>query len=227
MAYLAHTLHDAGWSVLVPRLPGHGVRLDIMVRESRMALWRAAVEEAYASLRAQYETVVVCGQSMGGALGVLLAREHAEIPALVLLAPYLGMPWSLRAQLFLARLTQPATAYRAGRGGERSMHDPDARAQSLGPGTITVSTMLALRDVATAAQRALPQLQTPTLYVQSREDNRINAEHATRQFAAIASAKKQQVWLSGCGHIISNDYCRADVARLTLDWFNAHSAAMR
>lgn len=223
MAYLARAMHDAGWSVLVPRLPGHGVRLDIMVRESRAPLWKSAVDDAYTSLRESHGQVVVCGQSMGAALAVLLSRSHAEIPALVLLAPYLGMPWKLRAQLSFVRLLQSPSTYRYGRGGERSLHDPEARRQALGPGVITVSTMTALRDIAQEADAALPALRAPVLYLQSREDNRITVAHAEREFARIGSSHKAQRWLTGCGHIISNDYGRADVASQTIAWFEQHA----
>jgi carboxylesterase len=225
MTYLANAMHAAGWSVLVPRLPGHGVRLDLMVRESRASLWRAAVEESYAALRETHESVVVCGQSMGGALAVLLSRAHAEISALVLLAPYLGMPRKLQLQLALVRLFQSRTSYRYGRGGERSLHDPDARRHALGPGVITVSTMHALREIAEDAQAELPNVRVPVLYLQSREDNRISIADAERHFAAIGGDQKVQRWLTGCGHIISNDFQRADVAAQTIDWFNQHLRA--
>jgi len=225
MSSLAPALHAAGWSVLVPRLPGHGVRLDIMVRESRPSLWIAAVEEAYAALRATHDTVVVAGLSMGGALAVLLQRAHPEIPALVLLAPYLGMSLKLRAQLALVRILGRDTTYRYGRGGERSIHDPVARRQALGPGVITVSTMRALREIAFAAQAALPALRAPVLYLQSREDNRISVAQAERYFAAIGGDQKVLRWLTGCGHIISNDYGREEVAQQTIDWFNEHLRA--
>jgi carboxylesterase len=227
MAYLAHQLHDAGWTVHAPRLPGHGVKLSIMARESRAALWISAVEESYAVLKATHDTVVVCGQSMGGALGVLLSIAHPEIPALVLHAPYLGMPFKLQAQLALAWLFQFGMPYRKGSGGERSLHDPVARANALGPGIITARTMTELRTIARAAEDALPRLRVPTLYLQSREDNRISARDATRHFDAIGSAEKVQTWLTGCGHIISADFCKADVASLTIDWFARHAGAVR
>ena len=43
-------------------------------------------------MRARHDSVFVVGLSMGGALSVLVAAEQNEIPALVLIAPYLGMP---------------------------------------------------------------------------------------------------------------------------------------
>ena len=224
MSYLADRVHAAGWNVLVPRLPGHGVALEIMAAESRADAWRACTESCYASLRAKNDTVVVCGQSMGGALAVLLGAVHPELPALVLLAPYLGMPARLQLQVIGAWLSRPVSLYHTGTGGERSIHDPVAKAAALGPGIITARMMTELCRTAHAAASRMPQLTTPTLYMQSRSDNRIAVAGAERHFAAIGSREKSQQWLTGCGHIISADYCRDEVATRVIDWFNRHDA---
>ena len=222
MKYLADKVHAAGWNVLVPRLPGHGVRLELMAAESRADAWRACTESSYVALCAKNDTVVVCGQSMGGALAVLLAAAHPELPALALLAPYLGMPARLQLQVFGAWLSRPVSLYHIGTGGERSIHDPGAKAAALGPGIITARTMTELRRVAHAAQSRLATLTSPILYVQSREDNRLTVAGAQRHFAAIGSHEKSQQWLTGCGHIISTDYCRDEVATRVIDWFDRH-----
>lgn len=222
LAYLAKALFRSGWTVLVPRLSGHGVRLPELALKSREQYWRADVEQAYAQLVKDYDEVFVCGLSMGGALTTLLAVDHPDIPALVLLAPYLGMPRRLRLQVALARIVQNITPYYASSGGERSIHDPVAKAQSLGPRVITARTMLELQSVARNAAAALPRLQVPVLYLQSREDNRIAVSDAERHFSEIGSLEKVQRWVTGCGHIITADYCRDAVAQQVIEWFARH-----
>ncbi len=222
MAYLAASVHRAGWTALAPCLPGHGVSLPRMARESRAALWRAEVSAAYSLLRRSHDHVVVCGQSMGGALAVLHAADHPELPALILLAPYIGMPASLQMQIAAAWLLHAAGPYRESAGGERSIHDPEAKSRALGPGIITARTMTELRTAARAAETALPRVQAPTLYLQSREDNRIPVAVAERHFRALGSREKVQRWLTGCGHIISADYCRDEVARQVIEWGEQH-----
>ena len=222
MAYLGAKLNAGGWTVRVPLLPGHGRDLSTMANESRAAHWREAVLAEYDALSRDYDSVMVVGQSMGGALGVLLATERPQLPALILLAPYIGMPRNLQwkvAGAWLARLVLP---YLRSVGGETSIHDPAARAQSLGPGIVTARTLTELRRVAEDAEVALPRVAVPTLYLQSREDNRIAAHDAQRHFEALGSTDKRQQWLSGCGHIISADYCRDEVATLTAAWLEAH-----
>jgi carboxylesterase len=220
MAYLAQRLHGVGWSVCAPRLPGHGVSLPRMARESRYAAWMTAVEHTYQQLCATHHTVVVCGQSMGGALATLLAARHHEIASLVLLAPYLRMPRHIELQTLLAWLFRPLGEYRAGRGGDRSIHDPDAKARALGPGVITARLMTELRTASRCAYAALPQLTVPALYVQSREDNRITTATAEHCFARIGSVHKVQRWITGSGHIISADYSKDEVAEQVMAWFS-------
>jgi len=223
MAYLAAAMHRAGWTALAPRLPGHGVSLARMAREARAASWRAELAGAYAQLRRDHDHVMVCGQSMGGALAVLLAAELRDLSALVLLAPYVGMPISLQLQIGVAWLLHAWGPYRESAGGERSIHDPEAKARALGPGIITARTMTELRTVARGALSALPRVQAPTLYLQSRTDNRIPGAVAERNFRALGSREKVQRWLTGCGHIISADYCRDEVARQVIEWGDQHA----
>jgi carboxylesterase len=225
MAALAARLHARGWTARVPLLPGHGVGLAEMAAASRAAAWRAAVRAEYDALRRTHARVAVVGQSMGGALAVLLAAERPEIPALVLLAPYVGMPRPLQWQVAAAWLAQAVMPYRASTGGETSIHDPRARVAGLGPGVVTARTLTELRRVAEDAESMLPSLAVPTLYLQSREDNRIAAPHAAAMFRRLGSADKRLHWLTGCGHIISDDYCRDEVAEETARWIDEHGAS--
>lgn len=228
MAPLATALHAAGWTVHVPRLPGHGCALRAMAQHASAAEWTACVQEAYRALRATHAVVAVCGLSMGAALSATLASQYQDIPALVLLSPYIGMPRTLQAALIAAWIYQCFWPYRQGTGGERSIHDALARAKSLGPGILTARMLTELRTVARRAQRDLRQLRMPTLYVQSREDNRITAHAAERNFLALGTSAgapmiRVQRWLSGCGHIITVDYCRDDVARQVLAWITTYA----
>lgn len=77
-------LAERGWTVRVPRLPGHGTRWQDM----NVTTWQDWYSEANRNLREltnRCEHVFVCGLSMGGALALRLAEEHGdEIAGLVL-----------------------------------------------------------------------------------------------------------------------------------------------
>ncbi|HET6761395.1 MAG TPA: alpha/beta fold hydrolase, partial [Gemmatimonadaceae bacterium] len=95
LALLARRLRNSGYSVLAPLLPGHGRSMESFGK-SGASEWIAAAKDAYIDMRARHGSVSVVGLSMGGALAVVLAGEQHEIPALVLIAPYLGMSRQLR-----------------------------------------------------------------------------------------------------------------------------------
>jgi esterase/lipase len=71
---------------------------------------------------------------------------------------------------------------------------------------------------ADAARASLPRVTAPTLYVQSREDNRLTEEVATRAFALIGARAKKLELLTGCGHVLTVDFCRERVAAMVCAW---------
>jgi carboxylesterase len=84
----AEHLHDRGYSVSLPQLPGHGTRWQDLQRTTYDD-WYAEAAAAFAKLRADHERVVVCGLSMGGMLSLALAQEHGrDISGLVLVNPF-------------------------------------------------------------------------------------------------------------------------------------------
>ena len=155
---------------------------------------------------------------MGAALAAQLAAETPDVPALVLLAPFIGVPPRLSLKFAASWIPQVVIPYRVSTGGERSIHDPEARGRTLGVGVVTARVLHELQKVARGAEAALPFVQAPTLYLQSLEDNRVRAADAERNFSRLGSDARVQQWLHGCGHIIAADYCRADVARQTIEW---------
>jgi carboxylesterase len=91
MRGLAVALADAGLTVELPLLPGHGTAVADMV-PTRWEDWSAAAEAAYVELAARCASVVVVGLSMGGTLSIWLAERHPEIAGLVLVNPMVEPP---------------------------------------------------------------------------------------------------------------------------------------
>ncbi|MGB1288267.1 MAG: alpha/beta hydrolase, partial [Aggregatilineales bacterium] len=77
-AYLA----EQGYTVSVPRLPGHGIDPTHMPR-MRWQDWYAHILDMYDVLAAQCERVYVIGHSMGGMLATLLASQR-QVAGLVI-----------------------------------------------------------------------------------------------------------------------------------------------
>lgn len=86
MRPLAQAFADEGFSVELPRLPGHGTTPQDMAN-TEWKDYTAAVEDAYDDLSARTDSIVVAGLSMGGSLTLWLAERHPEIVGLVLVNP--------------------------------------------------------------------------------------------------------------------------------------------
>src|SRR5690606_11164739 len=81
MARLAHHLHEAGWTVSVPLLPGHGRSVQAFAA-SGAEDWLNAARTELTDLRSKHYPVFLLGQSMGGALATILTAESADVPGL-------------------------------------------------------------------------------------------------------------------------------------------------
>ena len=99
MLTTARTLVDAGYSVVVPRMPGHGFAVGGL-RQARWEDWTAAVRIAVARASqagTENSSFAVIGYSNGGLLALdyaLRCEEYAELPCpdkLVLMSPAIAL----------------------------------------------------------------------------------------------------------------------------------------
>ena len=213
---LAGALHDAGWTVRVPLLPGHGRTLQAFAR-SGAAAWIRAARDEYAALAAEHGPVAVGGLSMGGALAFLMAAEHPDAVAIVGIAPYLHVSPSMALVTALGPVAALGSRYISG-GGGRSVHDPAAAASMI---AYRLSTPRLLRELSRVVSRsaiALPAVRQPVLVIQSREDNRIPARSAQWAFDRVGSPDKTLDWVTGAGHVLTLDYGHAALERRVIDW---------
>jgi carboxylesterase len=83
----AQALADAGLTVRLPRLPGHGSTWQDMA-VTTWDDWYSAVDSAFSELTERCADVFVCGLSMGGSLSLRLAElRGGEVRGLVLVNP--------------------------------------------------------------------------------------------------------------------------------------------
>jgi carboxylesterase len=223
VAGLARFLHEHGYAVRVPLLHAHGRDLHALGSASASA-WHAQIHEELTALRRGHASVAVAGLSVGGAVAIRVLAERDDVSAAVLLAPYVAVPPLVRRLADTSAWWGWLLPYVSSRG-EQSIHDRDAAATTLGHGLVTPAMLRALRDVADAAWDALPRVRTPSLVIQSREDNRIAAEEAERGFARLGSTEKKFVWTNGAGHVITVDFGYQRVFDLTRDWLDGHRPA--
>jgi len=223
LRYLANDLHARGFHVAVPLLPGHGRSVADFARVTADALLDAS-REHYRGLVSTHTWVGVIGLSMGGALAVTLAAESPEMPALVLIAPYLAMPPKIERAAessWAWGWFSPVLASAEG----LSILNPDEARQNLAYGIFTVGALRALHAIVRRAFASLPTVAAPTLIVQSRTDNRIDPSVAEGALAKLGAHEKRLEWITGAAHVITVDYGYERVIALAGDWMTQHAPA--
>jgi carboxylesterase len=220
LSLLARKLHKAGYSVLAPLLPGHGRSMRDF-SGSTAGQWIESARRSLTEMRNAGGAVSIVGLSMGGAIATVLAAE-ANITALVLIAPYLGMPLRLR----MAAATHWVWGRAAGEvnaRNPRSIHDPIEREKNLAYGAVTGRALSQLWRVVRQARRALPSVMAPTLIIQSREDPRVSALVAQSALEMLGANEKRLVLTEGSGHIITVDYGRERIFSEVMNWLAEHA----
>jgi carboxylesterase len=220
LRYFGERVNAAGYTVFAPLLPGHG-RSPRAFATATAADYHRAAREALAELHASSNWVGLVGLSMGGAIAARLAVEDSSVRVLALLAPYLTPPPQVRWVRAAAPLWGFTAPYLHGRG-DASVHDKDADAKSRAYGTFSPGALTALARTAYAGLRALPDVTQPTLVINSEEDNRIPRKLALSALERIR-APMEQHWVSGCGHVITVDYCKDAVADLVVAFLARHA----
>jgi len=220
---LAEHLYSAGFGVRAPLLPGHGRSAEKFAK-SRRAQWVGFARQELALFRERYATVGLVGLSMGGAIAAVLAAENRDLPGLVLIAPYIGMPWDYSFVSAVGWRWGPIAGTRKSRS-PGSIYDPIERAKNLGYGVYTGRLLYELWRLTHEARRVLPLIRTPTLLIQSKTDPRVARSIAERAFASLEMTDKRLVWTEGAGHVITVDYGRERVFEEVTTWLRDHIRA--
>lgn len=158
----ADVLLDAGYTVALPLLPGHGTRWEDLAATGR-ASWTRAVEEEFDALATTHRKVFVAGLSMGGTLALHLGI-HRDPAGIVLVNPALSMvdrTAMLTGVLKRFIASVPAIANDIARPGQ------DEGAYPRTP----VAAVHELRQLIAATRRQLDTVRAPVLAYRSLVDN--------------------------------------------------------
>jgi len=207
MQFLAADLHGRGYTVLTPRLAGHGTYPRDLERV-HWTDWLLSVEDGLDLLTNVSDRVVLIGQSMGAMLALTAAAEYTPAAVVALSTPYAAIP---PMELALARVGA-ALGWMA--------KDPDPQHPTLGDrrqaaypayARYPVRILLEAAELEKAMCRALPKINVPAFLVQSRADTGIRADSLERIHARLGSAIKEKLWVEGMGHSLVRDEKRQQV----------------
>jgi carboxylesterase len=198
----AEHLAAQGYSVRLPRLPGHGTTWQEMNRTT-WTEWYAEIRRAYDELDERCDTVFACGLSMGGTLVTRLAEEQAGDPSsklagLVLVNVAYG---TMRRDAALARYLAWAVRSRPGIGSDIKKTGMAELSYDRTPLRAFVS-MQALWRLVIAD---LGKITVPILYFRSVEDHVVDALSAKLLHAGATATTVREVPLHDSYHVATVD----------------------
>ncbi len=218
---LPEALAARGWRVHAMLVPGHGTSpLDL--EKTSVETMRAAVVAEMRRLRAQYDTVVLVGHSMGSTLSVL-ALEDTAPDALVLASPFFALTYRwfyiLPPDVLVHVAAEPLRwTHRAPE--RRPVRDRSTRTLALAyewiptrPGPALLAAAKEARDPA-----RLAGVTVPTLVLHGRHDTVASPRAAQRAYEALGSMRKRMVWLKNSDHVAFWDYDREEAVTAVLDF---------
>ncbi len=233
MRPLGHAFKEAGWTVEGVLLPGFGPNIGTLKRRS-FHDWIEAVKKSFQALHQEHERVVIVGNSMGGALALLLATEQRPA-GVVLLAPYwsLGNRWlnilwpALRLivrnfkPFKRADFSAPEVRRALNRAfSEVDLNDAEVQ-QRLRQLTIPVKSLAQLHELGRRAFRKAPSVEVPKLVIQGRRDPVVPPER-TRLLVSRLPKNTQYQEVNGAHDLVEPDApAWIDVVRLVMDFARA------
>jgi carboxylesterase len=211
MRGLAIALADAGLTVKLPLLPGHGTDVVDMVPTS-WADWSAAAESAYIELVARCDSVVVVGLSMGGTLSVWLAERHPEIAALVLVNPIIEPP-DAGTMAFIDSLIEGGDELAPGVGSDIALEGVVESAYPELPLRAAKSLFAAAAEISAA----LSSVTCPILLFSSTEDHVVAPISGDRLVQGV-NGPVERVVLERSFHVATLDYDKDEIERRTVQF---------
>ncbi len=204
MRPLAEACADAGLSVELPLLPGHGTS-PADLATTRFDDWLAAADAAYASLAARTDRTAIAGLSMGGALALALARAHRQCSGLVLVNPLAKPPAPEFVDLLRASLAAGVTML-------PSIGSDIAKPGVSGGGyaKTPIAPLVSLFEAVAAAEDALGEVTCPVLLFSSRVDHIVPPESGELLERALGGPLERVV-LESSFHVATLDHDAAEI----------------
>jgi len=221
LAYPASRLADAGFTVSVPRMPGHGTCGEDFDNSTGDQWLRCAVDH-YLELRSRYRDVHLMGHSMGGILSLILASRF-PVKKMVLMAPAVQVAYplgmSVPASWFVRKVlnkpawkADPSIRFRDDR-------DPDDD-EFLGGEYWTWSNFRRLADLhrlKVRSVRGMKKVNSSILTIMGQDDPTVPTG-AAQLIRKRTSGEVRTVILEKNAHLIPYERDYKKTGDLTVDW---------
>lgn len=192
-------LSEHGWTIRVPRLPGHGSRWQDM-NLTTWEDWYAEAERNLRELQATCDQVFVCGLSMGGSLTLRLAEKHgSDIAGIVLVNPAVH---SERPDRHLLPVISKFLKAFPGISNDIAKPGQDEIAY----GKIPLKAAHSLSQLWKLIKSDIAQVTQPVILFRSLQDHVVEASNAQWILEHVSSADKEEVLLENSFHVATLDY---------------------
>ncbi len=216
--YLAQRINQAGYTVSLPRLPGHGTCGDDFY-QTGWKDWLRRFTDAYLDLRAAHETVYVAGLSMGGVIALLLASRF-PIPRLALAAPAVVN----REKIILLTPLVQFFAKKMATGYTEERRDPEIQEMAkdywCNNWPRQAASLLRLQRM---ARRRLSKVTADTFTIVSEADNRVPVSAAELVEKGISGKKAESLILQNSPHVMVDGCDKELIADRIIQWFDQGS----
>lgn len=199
LRWLGEQLTRQGYSVLGIRLVGHATQPEDILR-STWQDWLASVEDGYHLLRGISSKIVVVGLSMGGIL-TLLFGSRFDVSGLVAMSTPYEMPPDPRLPIlkFLWPLVPTIPK------DEPDWHDPSLEKDHVHYPRYATKAIIQLVGLMAEMRAALPQITSPTLLINSRNDATVPPAHLEQIYHHLGCQDKTRLMVVNSGHVITRD----------------------
>jgi carboxylesterase len=212
MRPLAQRCAEAGYSVELPRLPGHGTSLDDLVTRRWSDLVEAALG-AYDEIAERCDKVAVVGLSVGGGLTALIAEERSDVAGCVFINPMLKGPGAELEQ-GLKELIDSGLEVMATDGGSDIKKEGTTEAKYDGWPLRALQSVI---DGVEVVGTKLSLITAPSLLLSSRVDHTVAPENGD-EIVNKSSGPVERIWLEESYHVATLDNDQDTVERSTIEF---------
>lgn len=213
----ADHLAEAGFTVRLPLLPGHGGTWQDTNR-SRWPQWYDTIERAYDEVAARCDTVFAAGLSMGGTLVTRLAEQKGDaIAGLVLVNPAFG---TQRVDARFAPYISWLVKSRPSIGGDIKKPGVEEPANDRTP-VVAFASLLKLWKTTVAD---LARVTAPIRMYRSVEDHVVDPLSAKLLKAGATSTTVEEIMLENSYHVATLDYDAEQIFAGSVEFFRARTA---
>ena len=213
MRPLAELIAAAGYSVELPRLPGHGTTVEDM-KTTTWSDWSGATLVAYDDLRARCDKVAVVGLSMGGGLTAFVAENRPDVAACVFINPLVKAPVE-ELVTGLQALLDAGLEEIESIGSDIKMEGSVEASYDATPLAPAASLFEAMKGV----NEDLSKIAVPSLLLSSREDHVVTSDNGD-DIVNKATGPVERIWLENSYHVATMDNDHELVESATLSFLD-------